>query len=198
MKGYKLDFKSSLYPCLCLLLFVAVFPFLAGMYPILRFAEEQIDIHVYPDHIKVEGYYVYKNPFPFPVIQGFSFPLPVDQSHPQPVLIAAKRLTPHEAPISLPYVFGKHRFEMAFGAGEEVCIKVQYQQQAPERDAWYVLRTTKTWKHPLVQGTYRLIPQQVKITSSNYPLEPVGSRSFTFQKKNFMPQQDWHFAWELT
>ena len=64
MKGLRLDSRSSLLPCLCLLLFAFVFPFLAGFYPIVRFVEEQIDIRVFPDHIKVEGYYVYKNPFP--------------------------------------------------------------------------------------------------------------------------------------
>ena len=197
MQGLRLDSRSSLLPCLCLLLFAFVFPFLAGFYPIVRFVEEQIDIRVFPDHIKVEGYYVYRNPFPFPVIQGFSVPLPVDESHPTPVLIAAKKLTPHETPIKLLHLFGKPRFEIAFDAKESVRVKVQYQQQAPEKNALYILKTTKPWNRPIVQGTYSLTLEGVKIISSNYPLISDISGSLMFQKRNFMPQDDWHFTWEV-
>jgi hypothetical protein len=145
----------------------------------------------------VEGYYVYKNPFPFPVIQGFSVPLPVDESHPPPVLIAAKKLTPHETPIKLVHLFGKPRFEIAFDAKESVRVKVQYQQQAPEKNARYIMKSTKPWNRPIVQGTYSLTLKGVKIISSNYPLVSDISGSLIFQKRNFMPQDDWHFTWEV-
>ncbi len=192
------NFNHALWPFSCLLFFALAFVFLGGFYPIVRFVEEQIDIYVYPEHIRVEGTYVYKNPLPFPVIQGFSIPLPVDQRHPPPVLVAAKRLAPRKVPIKLLYLFGKHHFEVAFKAGEEVRVEVQYRQHAPEKNARYILTTSKPWRHPLGQGIYRLIPEDVKIMSSNYPLQSNGAGPLFFQEKGFMPQEDWHFEWEVT
>ena len=36
-----------------LLLAAAAFPFLAGIYPVVRFPRERIDVYVYPDRIAV-------------------------------------------------------------------------------------------------------------------------------------------------
>lgn len=47
---------------------LVLFPFLAGFYPTVRFPREYIDVHVFPGHITVKARYVYKNPFPFPVV----------------------------------------------------------------------------------------------------------------------------------
>ena len=70
LNGQKRQVLLWLY--VCLLYFAFTFPLLSGLYPVVRFNEEQIDIHVHPDHVRVEGQYVYKNPLPFPVVQGFS------------------------------------------------------------------------------------------------------------------------------
>ncbi len=83
----KLDFGSSILLYSSLLLCALVLPFPAGFYPIVRFPEEQIDIDVYPDHVWVKGIYVYRNPFPFPVIQGLVTPLPVNSDHPEPFYV---------------------------------------------------------------------------------------------------------------
>ena len=50
-----------------------------GVLPVVRFTWEQIDIYVGSDHVTVEGTYVYENPWPIPVAQGFSIPLPIDE-----------------------------------------------------------------------------------------------------------------------
>ncbi len=49
-------------PAVSLLLCALLLALLAGLHPIVRFTEEQIDVHVHPDHVHVEGHYVYKNP----------------------------------------------------------------------------------------------------------------------------------------
>lgn len=189
--GINSSFRLYLY----LSLFALAFPFLAGLYPIVRFTQEQIDIEVHPEYVSIKGYYVYENPLPFPVAQGFSIPLPVDSDHPMPVQISAKQLFPEEKPIPLRFLLGKHRFEMAFSSKEEVIILVQYRQQAPKKNARYILTTTKSWKNPLIQGVYKLFPEGVKIVSSNYPLQPEESGALIFLRKNFMPEADWNFSW---
>jgi hypothetical protein len=169
----------------------------AGLCPTVRFPKEQIDIEVYPDHIWVKGTYVYRNPFPFPVIQGFSIPLPIDSSHPSPVMLSAGQLSPIKKRIPLRFLFGKHRFSLTFSPKEEIILIVRYRQHSPDRNASYILTTTKSWKRPLNVGIYRLIPEGVKIMSSNYPLQSKKSNIFLFQRNTFMPQTEWHFSWEV-
>ncbi|MGD8706303.1 MAG: hypothetical protein PVI84_12385 [Syntrophobacterales bacterium] len=184
-------------PCLYLLLFCLVFPFLVGLRPIARFTEEQIDIHVYQDHVRVNGYYIYENPFPFPVVQGFLLPLPVGESHPQPILISAKKLYPTEKPIPIRSVLGRYVLNLTLAAGERSKILIQYYQHAPEKNARYILTTTESWRRPLVRGLYRLLPQGVKITSSNYSLDSGEPGLLRFQRQEFMPLHDWLFSWEV-
>lgn len=112
-------------------------------------------------------------------------------------MVTAEVLSPRKRPISVYYILGKHRFELAFSAGEEARIKVQYRQQAPVKDAYYMLTTTKPWRHPLIQGTYRLMQRGVQVISSNYLLRPNKEGMLIFQKNNFMPEKDWHFTWEV-
>ena len=193
----KFNLKFLAWHYLFLLLFFALLPFLAGMLPIVRFTDEQIDIRVFADHVVMQGTYVYQNPFPFPVTQGLSIPLPIDSDHPTPVQISARQLSPQQKPLATRYLLGRHRFNVFFKANERIQIVVEYRQQAPDKNATYLLTTTQPWKHPLQKGLYRLVPQQVVITHSNYALEPEGDHHFRFERHNFMPQKDWQFSWKV-
>ena len=170
--------------------------FFTGFYPVVRFPEEQIDVEVCPDYIRVKGTYTYKNPFPFPVSQGFSIPLPVDAELPEPVQLTAMVLAPHEKNILLKYLLGKHRFNLKFHAREKITVSVAYRQQAPSKKGRYILLSTKAWRKPLNHGLYRIFLNNVQITFSNYKLNKADSYLF-FQKENFMPSKDWIFSWEL-
>ena len=193
----KLDLKFLCWHYVFLVIFFLALPFLAGIMPIVRFTEEQIDIRVYPDYVLMQGIYVYQNPFPFPVVQGLSVPFPVDEDHPTPVQLAARQLVPKQKNLETRYILGRHRFNLFFGAFEQIQILVEYRQQAPKKNAKYLLSTTTPWKHPLRKGMYRLFPQEVIITRSNYALEPGDHDNFRFQRKHFMPQDDWYFSWKL-
>jgi hypothetical protein len=193
----KLDLKFLYWHYLFLVLFFLALPFLAGILPIIRFTEEQIDIRVYPDYVLMQGIYVYQNPFPFPVVQGLSVPFPVDNDHPTPVQLTARQLAPKRKNLENRYILGRHRFNLFFNAYEQIQISVEYRQQAPKKNAKYILSTTRPWKHPLRKGRYRLFPQEVIITQSNYVLESGDHDNFIFQRKNFMPQDDWYFSWKV-
>ena len=185
------------WPVLTIFLAALVFPFFAGIYPIVRFSQERIDIHVFPNHVVVNGFYVYKNPFPFPVVQGFSIPFPIDKYHPMPIDISVKQYSPTERSIPAPFVLGEHRFELRFRSKEELLVQVRYKQHAPKRNACYLLTTTKPWRRPLTRGVYKLIPEGVIITNSNYPVQPDGTAVSQFEMTNFMPEHDWLFFWEV-
>jgi hypothetical protein len=180
---------------MALLLFGGLCLYLAGVYPLIRFTEEQIDVFIHEDHVWVEGKYIYENPFPFPMIQGFTLPLPVDSDHPEPFILVANTLRPDKKPIPLKYVLGVHRFSLKFDAKAKIIFSVTYRQQAPAKSARYILETTQAWKRPLNYGLYRIFPKRVRLTSSNYRLDQSGSYLF-FQKEKFMPQKDWMFSWE--
>ena len=182
--------------CGSLLLWVLALPFAAGIYPVVSFTEEQIDVVVYPDHVEVSGRYVYRNRFPFAVVQGLSIPLPVDEDQPLPIFVAAWHGTGEE-PIPLRYVLGRHRFELRFAAGEEIHLRVDYRQQAPSGTARYILTTTRPWRRPLRRGVYRAFAKGVTLTSSSYPLEADSDGASSFVREDFMPSRDWRLSWEV-
>lgn len=195
MAWYMCYFKEvSLYPVVSLIFIAAVLPFASGVIPTVRFPSERIDVHVYPDEIVVDGYYFYKNPFPFPVVQGFTIPFPIDKDHPEPSELYVERLTPGRKDIQLRQVFGNEGFEVYFSAHEEIEVRVSYRQKAGGMNGTYILKTTQPWGRPLERGVYTLYPHGTVIESSNYPLDRPG-KAPGFQKTGFMPDKDWQFTW---
>lgn len=181
-------------PVFSMLLIAAILPFASGYLPTVRFASERIDVHVYPGEILVDGHYFYRNPFPFPVLQGFSIPFPIDRDHPQPIDLHVERLTPGAEPLRIRHLFGSVGFDAFFLGREEVEIRVSYRQKAGGENAAYILTTTRPWGRPLESGKYTLYPHGTIIESSNYPLDTAG-KAPGFNKTGFMPDQDWHFTW---
>jgi hypothetical protein len=176
---------------------LVLLPFLAGLLPIVHFVRERIDIAVYPEEVRVEGLYVYRNPWPFPVVQGFSVPLPVDATHPMPIYLTVTRLAPDALPIPVRNILGRDSFELRFRAYEEVRVVVRYRQLAPSRDARYLLLTTRPWRRPLEHAVYTLTPHGVDLAGSNYGLQSDTRGVLAFERTNFMPPDDWRFWWEV-
>ncbi len=188
--------RAPFYPLVTLILIAAAAPFAFGIIPTVNFTSERIDVHVYPDEILVDGYYFYKNPFPFPVIQGFYIPFPVDKDHPEPFDARVERLKPWKEPLRLRNIFGNTGFDAYFSGNEEAEIRVSYRQKAGRPDATYILTTTRPWGRPLENSVYMLYPHGTTIVSSNYPLNIPGNAP-GFHKTGFMPEKDWQFTWRI-
>jgi len=188
--------KAMLYsfPVVSLLFIAAILPFASGVIPTVYFTSERIDVHVYPDEIVVDGYYYYKNPFPFPVMQGFTIPFPIDKEHPAPLEVQVERLMPIKEAIEIRRTFGNAGFEAYFSAHEEAGVRVSYRQKTGCANATYILTTTQPWGKPLESGVYTLYPHGTVIVSSNYPLD-LPDKAPGFQKTGFMPDKDWQFTW---
>ena len=173
---------------------------LVGLYPLVQFPQESIQVDVYPNRVEVTGEYEYRNPLPLPVRQGFSIPLPADAVHPLPVRLSLAQRAPAVKPIPTGYWLGRHRFDLAFAGDERIRVRLCYEQYCPDNDARYILTTTRAWRHPLQRGTYRLVPHGVRIVASNYALAArpaAGQGALGFEREHFWPEQDWRFAWEI-
>lgn len=186
--------KVPFYPTAVLVLIAAILPFASGALPTVNFTSERIEVHVYPDEILVDGYYFYKNPFPFPVVQGFSIPFPVDKDHPEPFDVNVERLTPKKETIRIRHIFGSTGFDAYFPTNAEVEIRVSYRQKAGGANGTYILTTIRPWGRPLENGIYMLYPHGTIIVSSNYPFNIPGNTP-GFRKTGFMPDKDWQFTW---
>lgn len=148
----------------------------------------------------MKGLYVYKNPYLFPISQGFTIPLPVDSDNSKPVLLSALELGEKNREIPLLYAFGANRFHLNFKPKETIIVQVTYRQEAPAHNARYILTTTQSWESPLLQGNYFIHPHGVQITFSNYALEDINDNdksSIGFKRIHFMPEHDWELNWEL-
>ncbi|MFZ3073039.1 MAG: hypothetical protein WA162_07330 [Thermodesulfobacteriota bacterium] len=186
--------RIPFYPAVSLIFIAAILPFAFGVLPTVHFTSERIDVRVYPDEIFVDGYYFYKNPFPFPIVQGFSIPFPIDKDHPEPFDVNVERLTPAKKTLRLRRIFGKTGFEAYFSAKEEAEIRVSYRQKAGSANGAYILTTTRPWGRPLENGVYTLYPYGTIIVSSNYPFNLPGNAP-GFRMTGFMPEKDWQFTW---
>jgi len=189
--------EIPLHTSILLIGIVALLPFATGLLPAVRFTSEQIHVVVYPNEIAVVGRYIYKNPFPFSVVQGFYIPFPVDHDHPEPYQVHVERVKPERKTLQLRRSFGKTRFDAAFSAEEEAEIRVSYRQQALANNATYILTTTSPWGRPLDFGVYTLSTYGTVILSSNYPFNLPHGRA-GFQKSGFMPVKEWQFTWRKT
>src|SRR5574337_818473 len=131
--------RALVFPWLGGLALLLLLPFLAGLVPIVRFPRERIDIAVYPREIEVSGLYVYRNPWPFPVTQGFTVPLPVDANHSMPTELTATRVSPDPAALPLRTILGRTGFEVRFRPFEEIQVAVRYRQRVATEDGRYLL-----------------------------------------------------------
>jgi hypothetical protein len=183
-------------PWLACCIGVLVFPYLSGLIPIVRFTEEEIIVAVHPRSIAVDAVYYYYNPFPFPVVQSYVLPFPENEDHSPPLRIELRQCLPEEKPVPVNHFLGKYRFSVCFPAQADVRIRLSYEQCTPQRRGTYILTSTKPWGRPLEKAIYRLIPDGVRITGSNYPLASDDSGAYQWTREQFMPPADWHISWK--
>lgn len=167
-----------------LLLVVALLVF-SGTLPVARFTAETISIDIEGDRIRVDGTYVYENPFPFPIRQGMSVPFPPGF---EPVAVA---LTKENDELPLRRLGNTKSFELPLPAFGTASVRLRYDQYAPTHHATYLLTTTAPWHRRIQHGVYVLRSHGSRITGSSYPL----TRNNSFERRDFMPPADWSFTW---
>ncbi|MGD1156003.1 MAG: hypothetical protein ABSA41_09260 [Terriglobia bacterium] len=186
----------------CVLAAFAIY-FLSGRFTTVRFDRERIDVEVEEGLIHVHGLYHYRNTSRLPAVLTLGIPFPVDRDHPAPDAWAlaevhedgrlVRGLTPRgqrEEP----------RVRVFFRPGEAKWIQLDYWQPAHRPEGVYLLTTTRAWRRPITQASFRLLlPPGFQLKTSNYPVRELPgshrSTSFTFSMTEFFPDQDWRFSW---
>ena len=187
--------NSPLGVVLVVLICIIVLPMIANLLPIIRFAEESIDVQVFPDEIRVRGLYAFKNPFPFSLSQTFSYTPAEDVDLPEALDIKARKISPEVEPLPFTDTLGSRRFQLRFAAKETVTIEIEYRQKTPKHYARYIPITLSHRNRPLQFGSYALIPQGVEIVSSSYPLRENGSGVQFYESHRFIHTSQWRFSW---
>ena len=171
-----------------------------GGFPSVRFVSEVIRIQADGRRIVVEGLYRYQNPFPFPVSQGLSCPIPAgDGLGPvEELLVQQPPANSEESPPLLPvrWIKGAGYFGLTVPGRSEVELRVHYTQATTGGIGRYILTTTQPWGRPLEHGRYELELNGVRLTRSNYALQSLGAGKYAFEKVDFMPEEDWIFETE--
>lgn len=161
-----------------------------GIVPVARFPSEVITIDLEPSRVLVDATYVYENPFPFPIGQGFVVPTP-EGFEPTDLL-----LTRDSKPLALRHLLGQHRFELRFEGHQRVEVRLRYRQYTPGRKATYLLTTTQGWGRPLRSGIYRLRPNAARLTASSLPLRKIDGNTLVYERHDFLPTNEWTLSWE--
>ncbi len=190
-------FNSPLGVILVILIGIVVLPLFANLLPIIRFAEESIDVQVFPNEIQVRGLYAFKNPFPFSLSQTFSYTPAEDVDLPEALDIKARKISPEVEPLPFIDNLGSRRFKLRFAAKETVTIEIEYRQKTPKNYARYIPITLSHRNRPLQFGSYALIPKGVEIVSSSFPLREIGSGIRFYERHRFIHTSQWRFSWRV-
>lgn len=186
----------------CALAALAVY-FLGGRFTTVRFDQERIEVAVEAGLIHVHGLYHYQNASPLPALLTLKIPFPVDQDHPAPDAFALAEVdeggrTLRElcllGPPAAPHV------RLLFRPRESKWILLDYWQPSRVPEGIYILTTTRAWRRPIAQASFRLrFRAGCSLGHSNYPVTqsapPPSAITYTFSRTNFYPDADWKFAW---
>jgi hypothetical protein len=189
--------------CLAALLTLLGVYFFSGLFTPVRFERENIVVRAETDRIHVTGLYFYRNTSQLPAILMLGIPFPTDDQHPMPrhFSLAESDESGRISAELLPVVRGETvRLRLFFGPGEEKWIRLDYTQPTSVPRGRYLLTTTRAWRRPIAQASFRLtLPASLRLLTSSYALRPIsgcaGAQDFEFTQTNFYPTQDWDFAW---
>ena len=83
----------------------------------------------------------------------------------------------------------------------ETTLFVSYQQKLKSNTAKYILRTTRYWRKPFEEATYKLIiPNELEVSKFTYvpdKTEIIGDKKiYYWSKKDFMPSTDMEFEFK--
>ncbi|MDO9578939.1 MAG: hypothetical protein Q7J16_13735 [Candidatus Cloacimonadales bacterium] len=91
--------------------------------------------------------------------------------------------------------------EMFFNGYGECNLKIRFVQKPTANHYKYILKTTRSWKKPLLSSIINLhVAEGFVLNECNYELnkmdaEKAGFSSFQLHEKDFYPDEDFEFSW---
>lgn len=167
--------------------------------PLVSFKEEQVNVSVYPDHIEVDGTYLFENPSCSPIQQACTFPVAEGEGI-GPAADMRASYSGNGGTVTVPVhsFWGAHWFNFPLGPNEQVRLRVQYRQDARQHRGGYVVTSTQSWGRALDSASFRIRSYGARIIQSSYPLAASDTPDASgFDWHGYMPEHDWTFAWEV-
>lgn len=174
-----------------------------GFVPLARFTQEEVHVTVHPDHMEVDGSYLFENPHRFPIRQTCTFPVATGEGiGPATGLrvywFGSRAGTDDTVTIPLHDFLGTPWFAVTLGPNENIRFQVHYRQDTPRHRGGYVVTSTQSWGRPLDSASFRIRCYGARIVQSSYPLAATDlPDALGFDWRGFMPEHDWTFAWEV-
>jgi hypothetical protein len=169
---------------------------------IVRFDSEVIRITVDPERITVDGLYRLYNPLPFPVTQLFFYPTPeggglepADQLYVERLPDRPEAVSEHLTPVRQGNL--EHYRVRVPGRGF-LEVRAVYSQRHNGAYGRYILTTTAGWGRPLRHARFELTLESLGLVDSNYELTANGKETWSFNRTDFMPSEDWVFIFRGT
>lgn len=158
----------------------------------VQFKREIISLTIDSSEITVEGKYYFKNRTKIPKLMKLFYPFPVDEKHFYPYYIDVKNS-------NFEYTKDGINFMVRLNPLEEKEDIVKYSQKIADRNAKYILTTTKEWKEPLENAQFIIdLPLAFKPVISYKPDSTIikDNRMFYYiEKKNLFPDTDLIVSW---
>jgi hypothetical protein len=165
----------------------------------IRFQKEHIQVFVRPKSIRVQGFYTFVNPEPFPRRETLFYPIPVDSLHPPQdyVLVRVANGALPTKPMGNGVVFA-----IEVPASGSLDVEVIYEQTSLDGSGCYILTSTAEWKEPLERASFDIhVPDSIEIDWMAYDARakktPRGERVYAFSKEHFMPEKDLCLRWRV-
>jgi hypothetical protein len=181
---------------------VVVFPAFACMTLAgeLRFAEENIDVTLYPpDTVEVTGEYFFTSSDGMACNQRVIYPLPADSSTEFPYYISVGKSGDRQK-FSFSRIESGISFMIEAPKRDTIAITVTYRQRFGGKTGRYILTTTSYWNRPLSNSRYTIhVPENATLSYLSYECDTVYTsgtyRIYSFFKKKFLPDRDLVFKW---
>ncbi len=164
------------------------------------FSKENIAVTVLtPSKIEIRGEYFFTPQDNSTAYSTLFYPFPIDSSSLYPCSISIKRI---KGGAALPFSQNDRGifFSVEVHPNDTTGILIIYHQQVKNQSGTYILTTTSAWGNPLHNSSYSVsIPQNLNLDYLSYECDSVQvsdkNITYTFFKKQFMPDRDLNFRW---
>ncbi len=164
----------------------------------VKFFKEEINITLKKNSVNVRGLYFFESKSNLEIDVSMFYPFPIDSSHFYPAKI--KVLDPEN---TLDFVKKNTgiKWTLHFEPLGVKTVLVEYKQKIKEKNATYILTTTKLWKQKIDKATF-IIEAPEEFKELNFSIKPDSVKTkakkqfYYITRRYFLPKTDLKISWE--
>jgi hypothetical protein len=163
-----------------------------------QFTRETIEILIDSNHAAVTGIYHFRNNWNQELTRSLFYPFPISDILFYPDIIQV--FNSDNNPLPFKKSSKGIQFNITSQPNSEISVKVKYSQRFLSDEMQYILKSTQSWKHPLLKAEYKiLVPLEFELQEISLPITSKDLNSayniFYIYKENFMPDNDLIIKW---